>query len=713
MRQRGKNQIDRRETAPIQPGPSRDRWRLISICVFLIAITWVVFGQTVYFDFVNFDDSDYVSKNPGVTNGLTLAGIVRAFTHSHAANWHPLTWISHMLDCQLYGLNPGGHHATNVAIHAANAVLLFLLVRQMTGALWRSAFVAALFAIHPLHVESVAWVSERKDVLSGLFFILTIGAYIRYARGPWSAQRYALVFILFGCGLMCKSMLVTLPFVLLLLDYWPLQRFASPRTGDGLTLKIARPLVLEKLPLFALSLVSCVMTVFAQNAALRPLTAFSLPSRVGNAVVAYKDYLAQMFWPSNLAVFYPWDAARLSVPNILFSGILLLGISAMLFVARQRRYLVTGWLWYLIMLGPVIGVIQVGNQARADRYTYLPQIGLYLLLAWAAADFCMRWKHRRVFLALLSVIILAGLTISARIQASYWRNSESLWSEALSHTTDNVVAELNFGEALDSLGRTSEAIAGFERVLQIDPNQPMIHSSLGAILLRIGQPEAALAHLQKSVEIQPNQPSLHSSLGVALLQLGRLDEAVTHLQKALEFQPDSVNARANLGLAFLQMGRLDEAVTHLQRALEIDPNHADAHYNLGNTFLQMGRIQEALAHYKTALEINPDDIDVLNNMAWVLATAPEPSTRNGEKAIAMAQRAVSLTGNRQPRTLATLAAALAETGRFPDAVTTAERALQLAIDQGNFSLADSIRAQRELYRSNLPFRDNRPSSASP
>ncbi|MEY2560088.1 MAG: hypothetical protein QOG51_503, partial [Verrucomicrobiota bacterium] len=498
MRQRGKNPIEREETAGIQPGASRERLHLLSICIFLIAITWVVFGQTVYFDFINFDDGEYVYKNPGVTNGLTLAGIVRAFTHSHAANWHPLTWISHMLDCQLYGLSPGGHHATNVAIHAANAVLLFLLVRQMTGALWRSAFVAALFAIHPLHVESVAWVSERKDVLSGLFFILTIGAYVRYARGTWSAKRYALVFILFGCGLMCKSMLVTLPFVLLLLDYWPLKRFAQ-RAGDGLTLKIARPLVLEKLPLFALSLASCVMTVFAQNAALRPLTAFSLPSRVGNAVVAYKDYLVQMFWPSNLAVFYPWDAARLSMPNILFSGILLLGISAMLFVARQRRYLVTGWLWYLIMLVPVIGVIQVGNQARADRYTYLPQIGLYLLIAWAAADFCMRWRYRRVFLAILSGIILIGLTISARIQASYWRNSESLWSEALSHTADNVIAELNLGEAVDKLGRTTEAIARFERVLQIDPNQPMVHASLGAILLKIGETNAALAHLQKSL----------------------------------------------------------------------------------------------------------------------------------------------------------------------------------------------------------------------
>ncbi|MEY2495487.1 MAG: protein O-mannosyl-transferase [Verrucomicrobiota bacterium] len=711
MRQRGKNQIGRGEAAAIRLVALHDRWRLLGICVFLIAITWLVFGQTVHFDFINFDDGDYVYKNPGVTHGLTLAGIVRAFTHSHAANWHPLTWISHMLDCQLYGLSPGGHHATNVVFHAANAVLLFMILQGMTGLLWRSAFVAALFAIHPLHVESVAWVSERKDVLSGLFFMLTMWAYVRYARGPRSARRCALVLILFACGLMSKSMLVTMPFVLLLLDYWPLKRFAQPRGADGNTFKIVRQLVLEKTPLFALSLASCVVTVFAQNKALRPLAAISLPSRVGNAVVAYKDYLLQMFWPSNLAVFYPWDVARINGSNLLLSGVLILGISALVFVLRQRRYFVTGWLWYLIMLGPVIGVIQVGNQARADRYTYLPHIGLYVLLTWAAADLCMRWQHRRLFLAVLSVIILAGLAIATQIQASYWRNSESLWSEALSHTADNVIAELNLGEAVDTLGRSTEAIARFERVLQIDPNQPMVHASLGAILLKIGKTDAALAHLQKSLEIQPEQSSVHLSLGTALLEIGRLDEAVTHLRKAVEFVPDSVEAHANLGLALLQMERLDESVTHLQRALEIDPNHANAHYNLGNTLLQMGRFNEALAHYNKALEINPNDAEVLNNMAWVLATAPDASIRNGEKAVEMAQRAVSLTSNSQPRTTATLAAAFAETGRFPDAVKTAERGLQLATGQGNVALANSIRTQLGLYRSSLPFRDTR-SSAS-
>ena len=374
-----------------------DRWPF-RVCVFLAAITWLVFGQTIRFPFINFDDSDYVLKNPHVSRGLTGEGILWAFTQTHAANWHPLTWLSHMVDCQSYGLDAGGHHLSNVLLHTATAILLFLVLRQMTGALWRSAFVAAVFAIHPQRVESVAWVAERKDVLSGLFFVLTIGAYVRYVRAP-SPFRYGHVFLLFALGLMCKPMLVTMPFILLLLDYWPLNRFAPPRVGDGNIFKIAWQLILEKLPLFALSLASCLITVFAQKDALQAVTKISLPSRAGNAVVAYRDYLLQMFWPSNLAVFYPWDAARISGTSILLSGILVLGISALVFVARRRRYLVTGWLWYLIMLGPVIGILQVGNQARADRYTYLPQIGLYVLLTWTAADLCMQWRQRRLFLA--------------------------------------------------------------------------------------------------------------------------------------------------------------------------------------------------------------------------------------------------------------------------------------------------------------------------
>ena len=425
---------------------------VLGVCIFLAAITWLVFGQTLRHEFVNYDDDEYVFKNAQVARGLTLEGIVWAFTHVHSANWHPLTWISHMLDCQFYGLNPGGHHLTNVLLHAATAILLFLVLRQMTGTFWRSAFVAAVFAIHPLRVESVAWVAERKDVLSGLFFMLTIGAYVRYARAPWSPLRYGLVVLLFALGLMCKPMLVTMPFVLLLLDYWPLNRFATLQ-GQAEHTNIRRRLILEKLPLLGLGLASCVVTLFAQRDSMAPVAKISLPLRLGNAVVAYVDYLREMFWPADLAVLYPWEEARLGVSNTVGAIVLLAGISAGVFVLRRRRYLVTGWLWYLVMLGPVIGILQVGNQARADRYTYLPQIGLYLLLTWGAADLCARWRYRRLLLASLSGIILVALIFSARAQASYWQDSETLWSHALACTTDNIIAEGNLGQACYAKGK--------------------------------------------------------------------------------------------------------------------------------------------------------------------------------------------------------------------------------------------------------------------
>lgn len=655
----------------MRPHAFRDRWIGFGLCLALVAVIWVVFGQTLRHEFINFDDDAYVYENRAVTSGFTMSGIVWAFTHIHASNWHPLTWISHMLDCQLYGLYPGGHHLTNVLLHTATAISLFLILRNMTGALWRSAFVAALFAIHPLRVESVAWVAERKDVLSGLLFVLTIGAYVRYTRLPFSPLRYGLVLLLFAVGLMAKPMLVTLPFVLLLLDYWPLQRphdENNPRTW--------RSLIVEKLPLFGMAAASGLVTIFAQSAAIRPLAFIPLPLRLVNAAVASVVYLRQMFWPADLSVFYPFSASRITDLAIILSAALLAGISTAVFFFRRRRFLFVGWFWYLIMLLPVIGILQVGSQAYADRYTYLPQIGLFVLLTWGVADLTERWRQRGPLLISLATLVLAALLLAARIQASYWQNSEVLWAHAVATNPANATAEAYLGHALYLKQQT----------------------------------DLAIPHLEKALQLEPNQAFPRSTLGVVLLKTGRLEDSLTHLQKAVEIEPRSVEAHVNLGFTLLQMGRLDESATHLQRALEIDPNYADAHYNLGNTFLQMGRIKEALAHYSRALEINPDDAEVLNNMAWVLATAPEASMRNGEKALEMAQRAVSRTGNSQPRTLATLAAALAETGRFPDAVRSAEHALQLAIDQGNFALADSIRVQLELYRASLPFRDNRSSA---
>ena len=617
---------------------TRNRRLVLGICLGLAAMTWLVFGQTLHFQFVNFDDGAYVFKNPQVARGLTSEGIAWAFTHVHAANWHPLTWLSHMLDCQFYGLDAGWHHFTNVLLHMATALLLFLLLRRMTGALWRSAFVAAVFAIHPLRAESVAWVAERKDVLSGLFFMLTIWAYVRYTRRP-SAGGYGLLLFLLAFGLMSKPMLVTLPFVLVLLDYWPLNRMG---TGPSAPNFPARKLILEKLPLLGMVAASSVATLFAQKVALQPLANISIMTRVGNAIISCVVYLRQLLWPSPLTAYYPFAETEVVVAKVLLSLALLTAVSVAVFLLRRHRYLVTGWLWYLIMLGPVIGILQVGNQAHADRYTYLPQIGLCLLITWGAADLCSRWRRSRLLVGALSLGILIVLTFNARTQAAYWRNSESLWVHTLAFTSNNVAAEQNLGEALHAQGRIEEAIARFQNALRINPDQASVHSSLGVALLETGRP--------------------------------------------------------------------DESLAHLQSAVALDPHDGDAQYNMGNTLMEIGQASEALTHFNTALQINPDDTQALNNMAWILATWPDAMIRDGTKAVALAERAALLTSNKEPRTVATLAAAYAETARFPEAVKTAERAAQLARGQGNPALADSIRGQVELYRASLPSRNRRHSS---
>jgi hypothetical protein len=393
-----------------RPVGLNDRWTVLGICVFLATVILAVFGQTTGFGFVNYDDGNYVYENPEVTGGLTLKGIVWAFTHVHSGNWHPLTWISHMLDCQFYGLNPGDHHLTNILLHTVTAILLFLMLRRMTGFLWRSAFVAAMFAVHPLRVESVAWVSERKDVLSGLFFMLTIIAYVCYARNPWSSYRYGLVTLLFALGLMCKPMLVTLPFVLLLLDYWPLNRL----TGWP----VPKRLIFEKLPLLGLTAMSCIITLIAQKEGVWSSDQVSLTLRFFNVLISYMAYLGKMFWPSGLAVLYPFPINGMPHWEMILAPVLLVSISAgVLFLRMTRPYLLIGWFWYLVMLLPVIGILQVGMQAMADRYTYLPQIGLYLMLTWAAADLCASWRHRGAVIGCGATSILAALIFCAHTQA--------------------------------------------------------------------------------------------------------------------------------------------------------------------------------------------------------------------------------------------------------------------------------------------------------
>jgi Tfp pilus assembly protein PilF len=647
------------------------RWRVAVLCLTLAAITFAVFGQTAGFGFIAYDDNIYVYYNKKVAGGLSLKGLAWVFTHPYFNLYHPLTLLSLMGDYQLHGLHAGGYHFTNVLLHTASVILLFLVLRQMTGALWRSAFVAAVFAIHPLRVESVAWVAERKDVLSAFFFMLTLGAYARYVRKPDSVARYLMVAAAFVPALLSKPSVVTLPFVLLLLDYWPLGRFEQPGPIHGLEyIGTTGQLILEKIPLLALVAGACEMNYLAGERLIASFPNVSMPLRLDNALVSYVVYLRQMIWPEGLAPFYPYPEKGYPVWITALSFLLLALITGgILAFGRKRRWLLTGWLWYLGMLTPMIGIVQVGSFAHADRMTCLPGIGLVLAGTWAVGDWSAGWKHRRAALGGLMAVVIGALMVCAWIQAGYWKSDETLWTHTLACTTRNYVARNNLGDALLQKGKVDEAIT----------------------------------HFQKALELQPAYGSALCGLGDALDKKGRVDEAIRQYQEALKLQPTYFMVHNSLGLALLGRGRVDEAIPHFQRAVELMPDYVDAHINLGTAFLQKGNVGEAIAHFQEALQIKPAGPTGQKDLAWLLATCPDASLRNGNKAVELARQANALTGGENPLMLHTLAAALAEAGRFPEAVETAQRALHLAGAQSNTRLAGALESEMKLYQAGVPF----------
>ncbi len=589
---------------------NKKRWLVTGICAGLIALVWFVFGQTIKFPFVNFDDPEYVYEVPEINSGLSLHNVAWAFTHWPATNWFPLKNISLMLDFQFFGSNPGAFHLTNVVLHTATAVLLLLVLWRMTGRIWLTAFVAAIFAIHPLRAESVVWIEERKDVLSGLFFMLTLAAYLHYARKP-SIARYVTMSILFAAGLLSKPMLVSTPFILLLLDYWPLDRnqrseIRGQRSEDGgqrFETETWLKLVVEKLPLFALSIGVAILT--SRGIAPAHSAADQLPflTRIGNAFVSYLVYIWQIIWPANLGVFYPYPQNGLPLWQPAVAAAILLVVTVLVFALRKSRpYLIVGWLWYLSMLLPVIGLVQVNLQAHADRYTYLPQIGLYLMIAWGVADLSATWRYRTQTVGVASIVAIAALAVTARAQASYWRDSETLWNHTMAVTKDNYFA--------------------------------------------------------------------HASLADLLMRRDRLAEAIAHSEEALRIRPGDADAQNNLGLALLQTGDVQRAAAHLEKALAIDPGHMNAEVNL----------------------------------AWILATAPDESTRNGARAVQLAEDVALRAGHPNAIVLRTLAVAYAETGRFSDAIETAQQAIAIAKATGNDGLAADLERNIAAYRLNQPIR---------
>lgn len=555
------------------------RHRLSLAAIALAAAVLALFFPASGYEFISLDDPGYIFQNPFVVDGLTWDGVGWAFSAFHSSNWHPLTWLSHMMDVTCFGMEAGDHHLVNIFLHAINTVLLFLSLSRMTGAFWRSVSVAALFAVHPLHVESVAWVAERKDVLSGLFFMLVLLSYENYTRRGGTV-RYLLTAFLFVLGLMAKPMLVTVPFVLLLLDVWPLGRTPLSPPADGSDRKPLpwKRLFLEKAPLIILSLGSCAVTYFAQQTgdAISDLNSLPFGFRIGNALVSYVVYLGKTFRPSSLAVLYPYPSGNLPLWQTTGASLILIIVTIVVLLRFRRPYLTVGWFWYLGMLIPVIGFVQVGSQAMADRYTYLPLIGAFIAAVWLLVDLVDvvpgTLPHRGKILAAFAATVLAALSVASRSQLGYWKNSLSLYNHTLSVTSNN----------------------------------SLIHYNLGCVLAEKGRSEDAILQFEESLRIDPGYAKAHNNIGTEMEKLGRTNSAIVHFMEALKLRPDYVLAHNNIGVSLTELGMLNEAVAHFRVALRIQPDYAFAHYNLSVSLMKMGRIDEANAHYREARRLNSD-----------------------------------------------------------------------------------------------------------
>ncbi len=805
------------ETGAVEAGvpfPPDSRGQTVLVSIGLFVVVMAVFLPALRNGFVNFDDDVYVYENPRVLRGLTWENIRWAFTTLEAGFWHPLTWCSLFLDQQVFGLKSFGFHLTNLVFHALNTVLLFLLFRRMTGAVWRSAFVAALFALHPLHVEPVVWVASRKDVLSTFFWMLSLLAYVWYVKERERAHGkssliffYALAFVFFVCGLMSKTMVVTLPVILLLLDWWPLRRW--PFAAQALERSRAWPLLVEKIPFFALAFGCGLLTMHAERkvGAMEAVSSIPLSYRMANATFGFGRYLTQMVWPEGMAPFYPYPR-EFQILAVAGSGLLIVAMTVLaLWMARGYPYVAFGWCWYVVILLPVCGLIQVGAHSRADRYTYIPLIGIFVLVTWGACDLSRRWPDRMAGLWGGAMGVLLLCAFQTRRQIGYWKDSEALFRHALAVTRENhfghnnlglallqreqvdeAIAEFreaikiepryskphnNLGIALLEQGRTddairefraaleekgdfaevtynlgvaelrkgqfAEAIAQFQRALNLRPDLAKARYGLGSGLLRAGRTSEAIVEFQKVVALDPGYAEAHHDLGLAFLRSGDLDGAIAQFEVALRIHPDSYETRYNLGMALVRKNRSQEAIPELQRAAALQPTFLEARQELGRVYLRTGKIEEAmmqfesvahanptfpgaqsdladallrrgkvkeaLAHYEAASGAEPANPVLLNNVAWILATSPDSTLRNGKRALELAQKAEKLSSAPSSSILGTLAAACAEAGKYPEAVSNAQRAVELAIARNRGAEVAALRMQIELYRAGSPYRD--------
>jgi len=592
----------------------------VLILLALAVVTFAIYAQVIGHQFITLDDPTYIQENPMVDRGVTFRGLAWAFTTFHATNWHPLTWISHMIDCQLFGMNAGGHLLVNALIHTANTLLVFWFLFRTTHARWPSALVAALFALHPLHVESVAWASERKDTLSTFFGLLSLIAYTRYAKAP-SISRYAWVAITLGLGLLAKPMLVTWPFVMLLLDYWPLGRSCShgpvarrnrdaPQGRGYNAFAVAqtwRGLIIEKIPLFAVAAASAVMTLMAQSrgGAVRTLAHDPVGVRLPNAVVSYAKYFLLTFWPNDLAVYYPF--AGIAAWQIIGAAFLLIGITMFCFLQRKSApYLMMGWLWFLGTLIPVIGLVQVGGQIMADRYFYVPSIGLFIALVFGVAEIAKRWRVMPALSAAIAGGVLLVLAMLTNAEVQRWRNSFTLFEHTLAVTPPNLRIEHNLGVALGASDRYNEAAAHFEKALQIDPNFYDGLVAMGVTRAHQGQLPEAIGYFQAAIRSQPDAPKARVQLAQALWNEKRDEAALEEMRRASQLAPEDAAIRADFGLALALVGKLPEAIEQLHEALRMNPNNAEAHSNLGLALLASGKARESITEFEMALRLKPE-----------------------------------------------------------------------------------------------------------
>jgi protein O-mannosyl-transferase len=624
------------EPVPANPAlvMASSRFPVWLLAALLALVTMALYWPALRCGFVNFDDDVYVTENPHVQSGLTWAGVKWAFGNTQqGAYWAPMMWLSHQLACQVFGLNPWGHHLINVLLHAVNTALVFLLFRRLTGATWRSFFVAALFGWHPLRVESVAWVTERKDVLSTCFGLLALLAYARYVeqskvRSPRSKVFYGLTLLFFALGLMSKAILVTWPFVMLLLDWWPLQRVSSFKfsvSSPGPASPVTRhpplsALILEKLPFFALAAVMSMVTftTVKRGGAVMSIETLPLGARMGNALISYCRYLEKLFWPVDLAVFYP-HPGKWPMGEVVMAGGLLVGITVMCVAARRRHpFMLMGWLWFVGTLVPVIELVQSGDQAMADRFTYIPSIGVLIMLIWGAHELTRHWRYQEKGLWVVggaAVILCLGLT---QRQLGYWRDSETLFRHALAVTENNYLAHNNLGDTLLKQGRIDEASRQFQEALRLKPDYADAQDNLGVVLATKGQIDEAIRQFQEALRLKPDYARACNNLGTALDRKGQADEAILQYQEAVRWEPDFAEARYNYGTALDKQGRMDEAISQFQEVIRLKPGHAEAHNNLGIIYLKQGQADEAIGQLQEAVRLKPDFADARYNLGNAL-----------------------------------------------------------------------------------------------